>query len=92
MTNKIIKIKMALIKTIDLTIFEKKSYEVKDVNENIHEGYSYKGFDDTNSIHSFTSKRDNVKVYDVSGYDDTKLQNFVLDGKCWEGKTKWQLK
>jgi len=83
---------MALVKQVTLTVFQAKPYEVKGENGQIYTGSAYKGFDDTGAIHSFTSKRSDVSVHDASGYDSSRIQDFVLEGRTWDDKTKWQLK
>jgi len=81
---------MALRKNVTLTIFNSEPYSFETEDGQTRSGHRLEGFDSTGAIHSFTSKRSASKVHDVGGYDADRVQDFVLDGRIWNGKTKWR--
>jgi len=83
---------MALVKKVTLTVFQAKPFEVKGDDGQVYTGSAYKGFDSAGVVHSFTSKREGITVHDAGGYDSALVQDFVLEGRTWDDKTKWQFK
>jgi len=81
---------MALRKEIALTIFNFDPYEFKGTDGQTRRGFTVQGFDSTGAIHTFGSERAPRAVHDVSGYDETRVQTFVLVGRTWENKIKWR--
>jgi len=81
---------MALRKNVTLTIFDCEPYEFTGSDGQTRSGFNLKGFDNAGVVHSFTSEREASKVYDVGGYDADRVQDFILDGRIWNDKTKWR--
>jgi len=81
---------MALRKHVTLTVFSSDPYEFETADGQVRKGYRVQGFDDTDTVHSFTSQRPASEVHDIGGYDPERIQTFVLDGRIWDGKTKWR--
>jgi len=81
---------MALQKDVKITVFESEPYSFTGTDGQVWEGFTTKGFDSENRVHTFTSKRQASPVYNVGGYDDRRVQHFVLEGRIWNDKTKWR--
>jgi len=81
---------MALRKEIALTVFNSDPYEFESTNGQTYSGFKIQGFDETGVIHTFTSARPPVRVHDASGYDENRVQTFVLVGRTWDNKIKWR--